>query len=309
MTLALPPQPRCSCKTPATCAPSASKPGRRRMPWAGPRWWKRPSRCSARYCWNRRRLWPVPGWCKSPKALRALAAKRRVPPLFDGLDPHRPRITLDKIAGALVTLNVLRMQGKRAAIGKAPQVAAVNSALKLAVGYGLQKCALTVQAAVAALHAFAVHRDRNLFEAQENVVEIVRHRPLAQRLEVNLELGALCAVVGQKASVHQQKCHEQRHQGHQQQAHGRKGAGRKGYEAVAPRWRGRMRGGGIQGWIYGQEGNLWQMISRNVTQMRGKASDIHKENHRFFLCYERTMTPACKCGEKCVNRTRSRWVH
>jgi hypothetical protein len=75
---------------------------------------------------------------------------------------------------------------------------------------------------------------------------------------------------------------------------------------MAPRRRGRRRGGCVQGWIDGQEGNLWQMIQRNVTQMMGKASDIHKESHRFFLSYERTMTPACKCGEKCVNRALNR---
>jgi hypothetical protein len=67
----------------------------------------------------------------------------------------------------LVARDAVGVQRKRPAVGKSPQVAAVNAALVFVACNGLQKGAPPLQAAVAALDALTLDGHRHLFEAKK----------------------------------------------------------------------------------------------------------------------------------------------
>ena len=114
------------------------------------------------------------------------------------------------------------MQGKRSAIGKSPQVAAVDSTLVFVARDRFQKRALPIQTAITALNALTLDGDRNVFEAEKDIVEIVLHGPPAQGFKMDAELGQIAPVTRNKPAVPKQQSHHRRHDWKEQTAAPRK---------------------------------------------------------------------------------------
>ena len=96
----------------------------------------------------------------------------------------------------------MRVQWKRPAVGKPPQVAAVNAALVFVAGDGFEKRALPVQATVAALHTLTVNGYWHVLEAKKDIVEVVLHGPPAQGFEMDPKLRHIAPVLQDKPTVH-----------------------------------------------------------------------------------------------------------